>query len=71
MKEILEEITDVIYLTPEGYHIVILQLSARDRFTKEEQDAIYYIRTLFTDEILKHMIIIWSDGNLNPEDNFS
>nr|XP_016505774.1 PREDICTED: protein AIG1-like [Nicotiana tabacum] len=62
------EIIKGIDLADDGIHAVLLVLSVRTRFSKEEQAAIQYFRELFGDKISDYMIVVFTGGD-ELEDN--
>lgn len=62
------EIIKGIDLADDGIHAVLLVLSVRTRFSKEEQAAIQYFREFFGDKISDYMIVVFTGGD-EVEDN--
>ncbi|XP_075100754.1 immune-associated nucleotide-binding protein 9-like [Nicotiana tabacum] len=62
------EIVRGIDLANDGIHAVLLVLSVRTRFSKEEQAAIQYFREFFGDKISDYMIVVFTGGD-EVEDN--
>ncbi|KAJ4828466.1 hypothetical protein Tsubulata_031333 [Turnera subulata] len=58
-----KEIVKCINMAKEGIHAFLLVLSARNRFTEEEQAAIKTLRTLFGSTIIDYMIIVFTGGD--------
>ncbi|KAL0908215.1 hypothetical protein M5K25_022693 [Dendrobium thyrsiflorum] len=57
------EIVKCIDLAKDGIHAVLMVLSIRSRFTREEQAAVESMKTLFGDEIVNYMIIVFTGGD--------
>ncbi|KAK4375293.1 hypothetical protein RND71_005970 [Anisodus tanguticus] len=64
------EIVKCIDLADDGIHAVLLVLSVRTRFSKEEQADIQYFREFFRNKISDYMIVVFTGGD-ELEDNDS
>ncbi|KAJ8759571.1 hypothetical protein K2173_007199 [Erythroxylum novogranatense] len=62
------EIVKCINMAKDGIHAVILVLSVRTRFSKEEEGAIRSLQTLFGSKIIDYMIVVFTGGD-ELEDN--
>ncbi|KAK9080221.1 hypothetical protein SSX86_001897 [Deinandra increscens subsp. villosa] len=58
-----KEIVKCMSMAREGIHAVLVVLSVRNRFTKEEKDAISGLRTLFGRKINDYMIVVFTGGD--------
>lgn len=63
-----KEIVKCINMAREGIHAVLVVLSVRNRFSKEEEAAINSLRTLFGNKINDYMIVVFTGGD-ELEDN--
>ncbi|KAM6543697.1 hypothetical protein CsatB_008144 [Cannabis sativa] len=57
------EIAKCIDLAKDGIHAVVLVLSVRNRFTKEEESVFHSLQTLFGTKIVDYMIIVFTGGD--------
>lgn len=60
-NDTLKELTNVAFLRPEGYHVVLLQLDD-GRFTKESELTLAFIEKTAGFEVYKHMILTIKNG---------
>ncbi|XP_061988612.1 immune-associated nucleotide-binding protein 9-like [Rosa rugosa] len=58
-----KEIAKCIKLAEDGIHAVLVVLSTRTRFTKEEESALRSLETLFGSKIFDYMIVIFTGGD--------
>ncbi|GJW29551.1 putative AIG1-type guanine nucleotide-binding (G) domain-containing protein [Tanacetum coccineum] len=58
-----KEIVKCINMAREGIHGVLVVLSVRNRFSKEEEAAISSLRTLFGNKINDYMIVVFTGGD--------
>ncbi|KAK3231823.1 hypothetical protein Dsin_003704 [Dipteronia sinensis] len=58
-----KEIARCIDLAKDGIHAVLVVLSVRTRFTKEEEAAILSLQTLFGSKIIDYMIVVFTGGD--------
>ncbi|KAK1553750.1 hypothetical protein Q3G72_003090 [Acer saccharum] len=58
-----KEIARCIDLAKDGIHAVLVVLSVRTRFTKEEEAAIFSLQTLFGSKIIDYMIVDFTGGD--------
>ncbi|KAL4566251.1 hypothetical protein LXL04_030364 [Taraxacum kok-saghyz] len=58
-----KEIVKCINMAREGIHAVLVVLSVRNRFSKEEEAAINSLRTLFGNKINDYMIVVFTGGD--------
>ncbi|PRQ20526.1 putative P-loop containing nucleoside triphosphate hydrolase [Rosa chinensis] len=65
---ISKEIAQCIKLAEDGIHAVLVVLSTRTRFTKEEQSAICSLENLFGSKIFDYMIVVFTGGDELEED---
>ncbi|XP_062030465.1 immune-associated nucleotide-binding protein 9-like [Rosa rugosa] len=65
---ISKEIAKCITLAKDGIHGVLVVLSTRTRFTKEEESAIRSLETLFGSKIFDYMIVVFTGGDELEED---
>ncbi|KAK2660738.1 hypothetical protein Ddye_007271 [Dipteronia dyeriana] len=62
------EIARCVDLAKDGIHAVLVVLSVRNRFTKEEEAAILSLQTIFNSKITDYMIVVFTGGD-ELEDN--
>ncbi|KAI9201128.1 hypothetical protein LWI28_018598 [Acer negundo] len=60
---ISKEIAKCVDLAKDGIHAVLVVLSVRNRFTKEEEAAILSLQTLFSSKITDYMIVVFTGGD--------
>ncbi|PKA60194.1 Protein AIG1 [Apostasia shenzhenica] len=58
-----KEIVKCIDLAKDGIHAVLIVFSIGSRFTREEEAAIQSMKTLFGDEIVSYMIVVFTGGD--------
>ena len=58
-----KEIVKCINMAKDGIHAVLVVLSVRTRFSKEEAAAVNSLRTLFGNKITDYMIIVFTGGD--------
>ncbi|KAM5574938.1 immune-associated nucleotide-binding protein 9-like [Rosa sericea] len=58
-----KEIAQCIKLAEDGIHAVLVVLSTRARFTKEEESAIRSLEVLFGSKIFDYMIVVFTGGD--------
>ncbi|KAM0019283.1 putative AIG1-type guanine nucleotide-binding (G) domain-containing protein [Helianthus debilis subsp. tardiflorus] len=58
-----KEIVRCINMARDGIHAVLVVLSVRNRFSKEEEAAISSLRTLFGSKINDYMIVVFTGGD--------
>lgn len=58
-----KEIVKCINMAKDGIHAVLVVLSVRTRFSKEEAEAVNSLRTLFGNKITDYMIIVFTGGD--------
>ncbi|KAI7732267.1 hypothetical protein M8C21_024452, partial [Ambrosia artemisiifolia] len=58
-----KEIVKCINMARDGIHAVLVVLSVRNRFSKEEEAAISSLRTLFGSKINDYMIVVFTGGD--------
>ncbi|KAK1555072.1 hypothetical protein Q3G72_021555 [Acer saccharum] len=58
-----KEIARCVDLAKDGFHAVLVVLSVRNRFTKEEEAAILSLQTLFSSKITDYMIVVFTGGD--------
>lgn len=58
-----KEIVKCIDMAKDGIHAILLVLSVRNRFSKEEEAAINSLKTLFGSKINDYMIIVFTGGD--------
>lgn len=58
-----KEIVKCINMAKDGIHAVLVVLSVRTRFSKEEEAAISSLRTLFGNKINDYMIVVFTGGD--------
>ncbi|XP_076901523.1 immune-associated nucleotide-binding protein 9-like [Bidens hawaiensis] len=58
-----KEIVRCINMARDGIHAVLVVLSVRNRFSKEEESAISSLRTLFGSKINDYMIVVFTGGD--------
>jgi GTPase Era involved in 16S rRNA processing len=58
-----KEIVKCINMAKDGIHAVLVVLSVRNRFSKEEEAAISSLRTLFGNKINDYMIVVFTGGD--------
>ncbi|PRQ20528.1 putative P-loop containing nucleoside triphosphate hydrolase [Rosa chinensis] len=58
-----KEIAKCIKLAEDGIHAVLVVLSTRTRFTKEEESALRSLEILFGSKIFDYMIVIFTGGD--------
>ncbi|KAK1553749.1 hypothetical protein Q3G72_003050 [Acer saccharum] len=58
-----KEIARCIDLAKDGIHAVLVVLSVRTRFTKEEEAALRSLQTLFGRKIIDYMIVVFTGGD--------
>ncbi|PIA47213.1 hypothetical protein AQUCO_01400122v1 [Aquilegia coerulea] len=63
-----EEIVKCIRLAKDGIHAVLVVLSVRTRFSKEEETAIRCLQRFFGDKILDYMVVVFTGGDALEED---
>ncbi|KAF8411944.1 hypothetical protein HHK36_004520 [Tetracentron sinense] len=63
-----EQIVKCIKLAKDGIHAVLVVLSVRARFSKEEEAALKSWQTFFGDNITDYMIVVFTGGD-DLEDN--
>ncbi|KAM5574973.1 immune-associated nucleotide-binding protein 9-like [Rosa sericea] len=63
-----KEIAQCIKLAEDGIHAVLVVLSTRARFTKEERSAICSLENLFGSKIFDYMIVVFTGGDELEED---
>ncbi|CAE7871508.1 GIMAP4 [Symbiodinium microadriaticum] len=61
LNDTLKELTNVAFLRPEGYHVVLLQLDD-GRFTKESELTLAFIEKTAGFAVYKHMILTIKNG---------
>ncbi|XP_063070453.1 GTPase IMAP family member 7-like [Engraulis encrasicolus] len=61
-EETNSEIERCLTLSSPGPHAFILVLSAAERFTKEDEEVIRRIKELFTSNVFKHTVIVFTHG---------
>ncbi|KAL7090011.1 hypothetical protein ACP275_12G012900 [Erythranthe tilingii] len=62
------EIAKCIDLANDGLHAIVLVLSIKARFTKEEEAVVKYFRSFFGPKIIDYMIVLFTGGD-QLEDN--
>lgn len=62
------EITNCLQLVEDGVHALILVLSVRTRFSKEEESAVQCLKEIFGEKILDYMIIVFTGGDQLEDD---
>lgn len=60
---ISKEIINCIKLAEGGIHAVVLVISLRTRITQEEQNTLSTLQSLFGNEIIKHLIVLFTGGD--------
>ncbi|XP_028549752.1 immune-associated nucleotide-binding protein 9 [Dendrobium catenatum] len=60
---ISREIVKSIDLAKDGIHAIIMVLSVGSRFTREEQAAVESMKSLFGDEIVNYIILVFTGGD--------
>jgi len=71
-EDIFREITNVIYLAPEGFHAILFQLNPSSRFTAEEQRTVEgLIAVTGGREVLDYVALIFSHGDTWPQERIS
>ncbi|PRQ20272.1 putative P-loop containing nucleoside triphosphate hydrolase [Rosa chinensis] len=63
-----KEIAQCIKLAEDGIHAVLVVISTRTRFTKEEQSAICSLENLFGRKIFDYTIVVFTGGDVLKED---
>ncbi|XP_076959266.1 immune-associated nucleotide-binding protein 9-like [Bidens hawaiensis] len=58
-----KEIVKCINMARDGIHVVLVVLTVRNRFSKEEEAAISSLRTLFGSKINDYMIVVFTGGD--------
>ncbi|XP_062030606.1 immune-associated nucleotide-binding protein 9-like [Rosa rugosa] len=58
-----KEIAQCIKLAEDGIHAVLVVLSIRTRFTKEEESALRSLEALFGSKIFDYMIVVFTGGD--------
>ncbi|TXG52049.1 hypothetical protein EZV62_021218 [Acer yangbiense] len=58
-----KEIARCVDLAKDGIHAVLVVLSVRNRFTKEEEAAILSLQTLFSSKITDYIIVVFTGGD--------
>lgn len=58
-----KEIVKCINMAKDGIHAVLVVLSVRTRFSKEEAAAVNSLRALFGNKITDYMIIVFTGGD--------
>lgn len=64
-----QEIVKCINLAKDGIHAILLVFSVRARMSKEEEDAILSLQTLFGSKILDYMILVFTGGDEFDDDD--
>ncbi|KAK3231814.1 hypothetical protein Dsin_003695 [Dipteronia sinensis] len=60
---ISKEIARCVDLAKDGIHAVLVVLSVRTRFTKEEEAAILSLQTIFGSKITDYMVVVFTGGD--------
>lgn len=58
-----KEIVKCIDLAKDGIHAVLVVLSVRTRFSREEEAALQSLRTFFGEKIVDYMVVIFTGGD--------
>ncbi|KAI3967287.1 hypothetical protein MKW92_022276 [Papaver armeniacum] len=68
-KETIEEISRCINFAKNGIHAILFVLSIKNRFSKEEEEAVRNLQILFGEKILNYMIVVFTHGDLFKGDD--
>ncbi|KAH7681444.1 P-loop containing nucleoside triphosphate hydrolase protein [Dioscorea alata] len=67
-QQMAKEITNCLQLVEDGVHALILVLSVRTRFSKEEEGAVKCLKEIFGEKILDYMIVLFTGGDQLEDD---
>uniref|UniRef100_A0ACD5UPX6 Uncharacterized protein n=1 Tax=Avena sativa TaxID=4498 RepID=A0ACD5UPX6_AVESA len=68
-ENISKEIVKCLDIAEDGIHAILTVFSATCRFSREDEQTIELIRLLLGDEVLDHMILVFTHGDLVGEEN--
>ncbi|KAM3297414.1 hypothetical protein ACQJBY_039346 [Aegilops geniculata] len=63
IEEARKEIVKCIEMSKDGIHAMLMVFSATSRFTCEEQKTVESIKLFFSDQILDHIILVFTHGD--------
>ncbi|KAK6787260.1 hypothetical protein RDI58_015785 [Solanum bulbocastanum] len=66
---VIKELVKCFDLAKDGIHAVLLVLSVRSRFSREEQASVQCFLNLFEREIIDYMIVVFTGGDELDEEN--
>ncbi|XP_070173978.1 uncharacterized protein [Littorina saxatilis] len=67
-EEVQHEIVRCLCLCTPGPHALLFVIKSNDRFTKEEDDAYYKVKAMFSNHVNKYIIIAFTRGDELLED---